>query len=207
MSEDYTRLTPLQLDALREVVNIGAGNAATALAAMVQARVDMAVPRVELLPFERVADLLGGPEVPVACVFLYLSGEAPARILFALEVERALQMVDVLMQREPGTTVALDEMGVSALQELGNILASAYGNALAELTGLVFLPSVPAFALDMAGAILDAVLAQYGEVSDQALVMETCFAAAGLDVIGLLFMLPDPGALDRILQALEVSAP
>ena len=205
MSNGFDQLSGLQLDALREVGNIGAGNAATALAQMINARIDMTVPRLTILPLGDVPELTGGADSFVVGVYLGVTGSARASILFVLPVENALHLVDMLMGRNSGETQFLDEMEVSALQEVGNIIASTYLNALAMFTGLTLVPSVPAFGMDMAGAILNAVLAQFGTAGDYVLVLETEFKREGQDVVGHFFMLPEPGALELILSALGVS--
>ncbi len=205
MIEDFGQLSGLQLDALREVGNIGAGNAATALAQMINARIEMTVPRVTILPLGDVPDLTGGADRFVVGVYLGVTGSARASILFVLPVENALRLVDMLMARNPGETTSFDEIEVSALQEVGNIIASTYLNALAMFTGLTFMPSVPALGMDMAGAILNAVLAQFGAVGDYVLLLETEFRKEGEDVVGHFFVLPEPGALELILSALGVS--
>jgi len=202
---DFNQLSGLQLDALREVGNIGAGNAATALAQMINAKIEMTVPRVNILPLGEVPDLTGGADRFVVGVYLGVTGSARASILFVMPVENALHLVDMLMGRNLGVTQTLDEIEVSALQEVGNIIASTYLNALAMFTGLTLIPSVPALGMDMAGAILNAVLAQFGAIGDYVLMLETEFKKEGQDVVGHFFVLPEPGALQTILSALGVN--
>ncbi|MGE5371335.1 MAG: chemotaxis protein CheC [Solirubrobacterales bacterium] len=205
MLEDYNQLSGMQLDALKEIGNIGAGNAATALAVMVNSKIDMTVPRVTVMPFDEVTERIGGAEKIVVGIYLGVSGSAKANILFLFEIERALALVDMLMGRQPGETVELDEIGWSAMQEVGNIISGTYLNALAMFTQLTLLPTVPMMGMDMAGAIIDAVLAQYGAVGDYVLALETEFTKGNQDVVGHFFLLPEPGALDVILKALGVS--
>ncbi len=199
------KLSALQLDALREVGNVGAGNAATALSQIINRKIDMTVPQVAILPLGDVPDVVGGPEIMVAGVYLRVFGPAPSSILFLLPRESAFALVDMLMGRERGLTDHLDSMDESALLEIGNILAGAYLNALSFFTKFTLLPSIPALAMDMAGAILSVILSQLGQMGDHALVIETEFSTEGDGgVKGHFFLIPDPGSLGTILAAIGV---
>lgn len=204
MAEDVLNLTPLQLDALKEVGNVGAGNAATALSQIINKKIDMSVPQVSILPLGEVPDVVGGPDTMVAGVYLRVFGPAPGSILFLLPRESALSLVDMLMGRERGYTQHLDAMDESALLEIGNILAGAYLNALSYFTRFTLLPSIPALAMDMAGAILSVILIQLGQMGDHALVIETEFSTEADGVKGHFFLIPDPGSLGTILTAIGV---
>ncbi len=207
MAHDFIELSSIQIDALKEIGNIGAGNAATALAQMVNTKIDMAVPRVNILPFSEVPDLIGGADSHVVGIYLNVTGSAPANILFILPIAKACALCDMLFARDIGHTLPEDfgEMEMSAMMELGNILTATYLNALSMFTQLTFMPSVPGLGMDMAGAIIDAILAQFGEVADYVLALETDFRKEDMDVVGHFFMLPEPGSLDTILTALGVS--
>lgn len=207
MFKDFDKLSNVQLDALKEISNIGAGNAATALAQMLSTKIDMNVPRVRVLPFSEVADLMGGAEIHVVGIYLSVSGSAPSSILFILPIEKACLLVDMLLNRTAGQTLTegLNDMGKSAMMELGNIISAAFLNAVSMFTKLTFIPSVPALATDMAGAILNGVLAQLGEIADYVLVLETEFQKNSQDIVGYLFLLPEPESLDTILSSLGVS--
>lgn len=204
---NFQKLSNLQMDALKEIGNIGAGNAATALAQMINSKIDMNVPQVSILEFDKVPELMGGADVFVVGIYLTVSGSAPASLLFILPVEQACRLVDMMMGQPAGHTKPqeMSDMEYSAMMELGNIISATYLNALAMFTQLTLAPSVPALGMDMAGAILDAILAQFGEVADHVLVLETQFKKDTEDVVGHFFMLPEPGSLDTILTALGVS--
>lgn len=205
LEEDILKLTTIQLDALREVGNVGAGNAATALSQIINRKIEMTVPEVAILPLGDVPDVVGGPDIMVAGVYLRVFGPAPSSILFLLPRESAFALVDMLMGRERGLTNRLDAMDESALLEIGNILAGAYLNALSFFTRFTLLPSIPALAMDMAGAILSVILIQLGQMGDHALVIETEFTTEGDGgVKGHFFLIPDPGSLGTILTAIGV---
>lgn len=204
MAEDILKLSALQLDALREIGNVGAGNSATALSQIINRKIDMTVPQVAIMPLNDVPDVVGGPDAMVAGVYLRVFGPAPSSILFLLPRESAFYLVDMLMGREQGSTKSLISMDESALMEIGNILAGAYLNALSYFTNLTLLPSIPALAMDMAGAILSVILAQLGQMGDHALVIETEFTTDNDGVKGHFFLIPDPGSLNTIMTAIGV---
>jgi chemotaxis protein CheC len=198
------RLSEMQIDALREAGNIGAGNAAIALSQMVQKKVNLAVPQASLIPLIRVPQLVGGPEVPVAGVYLRIHGDCSGSILLLLERESAVSLAGLMVKGKLAEVEEADAVRMSALQETGSILSGAYLNALGKLTNLFLKPSVPGFAMDMAGAIIDHVLVDLAASEDHVLVVETDFQVAGVKVQGHLIMFPDLGTLSTILERLGV---
>ena len=201
---DELNLSANQLAALREIGNVGAGNSATALSQVINRRIDMNVPKVALVPLEVVPDLVGGPDAVVVGIFLRVYGKAPSNILFLLPQKSAFYLVDTLMGKPHGETNSLDFMDESALMEIGNILSGAYLNAFFTFTKITMLPSIPALAMDMAGALLNVVLAQLGQMGDQALVIETEFLSEDDGINGQFFLVPDPGSLETIIKAVGV---
>lgn len=196
-------LTPLQLDALREVGNIGSGNAAVALSTMVDKKVLLSVPRASLIPLVKVSDLVGGAETPVVGVYLHISGDASGSMLLLLAESSAAELAR-LMVSDP-TEDELTTVEQSALQETGSILAGSYLNALSQMTGILLRPSVPGFAMDMAGAIIDFILVEISQSEDYVLVIETEFDISQHKIFGHLILFPDLGSLDIILGRLGVN--
>ena len=175
---NLSTLSPAQLDTLKEVSNIGMGHAATALSQMLKTRIDLRVPRIRLA----------------------MNGPTPGTLLLVFPGDSARALLERLLGGRAAEP--LDEMGVSALKEVGNILASAYLVALGGLLGLPLLPSVPQLAWDMAGAVLDQILGELGETGERALLVETEFhgEASLPEVIrGHFLILPDPATLEAIL--------
>lgn len=196
-------LSDIQIDALREVGNIGAGNAAIALSQMVEKKVDLSVPKANILSLVRIPELVGGPEIPVAGVYLNIEGDSNGSILLLLEKESAMSLASLMVtDRIAGPDP--EEVKRSALQETGSILSGAYLSALGQLTGLFFRQSIPAFAMDMAGAIMDYVLVDLGSHEDYVLVVETDFKVEGVKIQGHLILFPDLGTLSTILERLGV---
>nr|WP_199883689.1 chemotaxis protein CheC [Massilibacillus massiliensis] len=204
VTDEILNLSADQLDALREIGNVGAGNSATALSQIINRKIDMSVPKVAIMPLGDVPDVVGGPDAMVVGVFLRVYGLAPGSVLFLLPRDSAFYLIDMLMAKERGSTKNLDFMDESALMEIGNILAGSYLNALSYFTKLTLLPSIPALALDMAGAILSVVLVQLGQMGDHALVIETEFLSEDDGIRGHFFLIPDPGSLNTILSAVGV---
>ncbi len=201
MVNDYS---PLQLDVIREVTNIGCGNAATALSKVLNKRVDMEVPSVQLLQLADVPDTLGGAEQPMVAIMFQITGDIPCSILFMLDQSSVNRMLSILFGVNKAMGEQLTPIEQSALMEVGNILSSAYLGSLSEFTRLAFQLSVPAFAMDMAGAIIDIALLQMGGFSDTVLIIENTFRD-GEDLVKANFlMLPDPALMDRIFTALGV---
>ncbi len=202
--ESLLNLSDMQLDAIREIGNIGAGNSATALSQLINKKIDMNVPKVSVVPLGDIPDLVGGPDRMVAGIFLRVYGKAPGSVLFLMTKESALYLSERLVGVQKENIDELTEMDQSAIMEIGNILAGAYLNALSYYTKLTLLPSIPSMAVDMAGAILNIIIAQLGEMGDHALVIETQFLSEDDGINGQFFLVPDPGSLQIILNAIGV---
>ncbi len=197
-----------EMDILQEIGSIGVGNAATALADLLQAKVNISVPRATFLDLEEAINLIGGLEQPVVCVNLKLDGDVPATVLYIFDQPSACALVDLLLGQARGTTTALDEMGYSVVMEVGNILTGSFTGAIANLTGLRLVPSVPVLAYDMLGALFATSVAASGYADDQVLCIQTSFwGNQDRDRVDSHFiMLPEVEALDRLFQALGVAA-
>jgi len=199
-------LGPAQIDALREVGNIGAGTAATALSQMTGAPVQMAVPTVRLLAVEDVAREVGAGDEVVAAMFLGVNGDAPGHMLFVMREQVARRVVDLLMGAMGGGRLegggAFSEMELSALQEVGNILTSCYLGALAQITGLRLEPTPPAVGVDLAGALVGAALAEVAMVSDTVLLIEAAFGDDDTRPAGGFLYIPTAAALTVVLDRL-----
>ncbi|MCR4744383.1 MAG: chemotaxis protein CheC [Lachnospiraceae bacterium] len=194
----------MYFDVLREIGNIGAGNAATSLAKMLSTKVDMKVPRVELLDFKEVGDAMGGAEQIMAGIYLAVDGDINGSIMFLLEEKSAHVLVSKLMggmQMEEHE--GFNEMETSALKEIGNIITGAYLNSLSELTKLTIVESIPDLTIDMAGAILSVPAVEFGMVGDKLLMIQTSFTD-DVDLNGYFILVPDVPSYGKLLKALGV---
>jgi len=194
-------ITQFQLDALREIGNIGSGHAATALSTLLQRRIDMSVPQVWAVPFEHVSAIVGQLDMPQAVIYVKVEGDAPGKAVFFFPIESAEIVVQALMGTTEPIDIYTDEMAHSALKEVGNILVSSFLIALTQFSGIPLQPSVPALAVDMIGAILDAIFLEEGTLEDTVLFIDT--QLSGIPKIeGQFIFLPDEGSLERLLEAM-----
>ena len=190
-------------DVLKEIGNIGAGNATTALSQLMQCKVDMSVPQVRMLEFKEVGEMMGGEETIMAGIYLGIEGDITGSIMFLLEKQTARHLVDKLMGMEMEGE-EFSEMEFSALKEVGNIITGAYLNSLSSLTNLVIYPSIPDLTVDMAGAILSVPAIQFGEVGDKMLLIQSqFFDEKALD--GYFILVPDLDSYGKILSALGLA--
>lgn len=210
MVRNIDDLNSIHIDVLREIGNIGAGNAATALAKLLNRKIDMDVPRVNVMDFRDVSETLGGAELPVVGIMLKVEGDLTGNILFVLKQQAAVLLVNMLMGKpaegaDDISCYMFDEMEISALKEIGNILAGSYLSSLSSLTNLNIQPSVPDLAIDMAGAILSVPAIEFGKVGDSVLYIETEFTEGDKRVVGDFFLIPDVDTYSVLMNALGVS--
>jgi len=200
----FRELNNVQLDALKEISNIGMGHAATALSQMIGQTVRLRVPHVTITEISQVPDHLGGAERMMVGITLQVLGDARGSIMLLFPQESAHRLLCSLLGQQ-GKTLVMNEITISALKEVGNILASAYLSALGNMLHKTLIPSVPLLAYDMAGAVVDYVLIDLSRSGDLAMMVETEFSGASdqdLGIKGHFFLLPDPTTLDIFLNTI-----
>ena len=204
---DLTSLKPMQLDALREVANIGAGHAATALSQMTGQRIMISVPRLSVSLLEDVPPHIGLPEEPVAAVLMNMHGDLTGRTLLVFPRPTALRLAEMMLRRPEGSCTELGELEQSAIKEAGNILSGAHMNALSDFMGIMLLPSPPSLAIDMSRAVLTTAYLQFGDDPNYVFCVETEFYMrdAGERVRGFFLLLPDAPSLRAILRAVRLA--
>lgn len=196
------QMTSEYYDVLKEIGNIGAGNATTALAQMLGCKVDMAVPQVKLVEFKELGDMMGGAEQIMAGIYLGVEGDITGSIMFLLKKEAAKHLVNKLMGVESGSD-DFSDMELSALKEVGNIITGSYLNSLSTMTNLKIYPSVPDLAVDMCEAILSVPAIEFGTIGDKILLINTqFFDETVLD--GYFILIPDVESYSKILKALGI---
>jgi len=204
---DPRELGARQLDALREVANIGAGHAATALSQMVNTRIMVDIPEIKIVRLEDVGELVGEPDEVVSAVMMRLLGDVTGRTLQIFPWRTAVQLTKVLMQQR-GRAFDAEEFGEveqSALKEVGNILVGAYINALSEFMGLMLIMSPPSIAIDTAQAVLATSYLNFGEHQDYVFAVNTRLGMDSDTALGAHFLLlPDDASLRVILRALRI---
>ena len=202
--DDIRKLKALQLDALREVANIGAGHAATALSQMTGQTIMISVPQINIAPLEDIPNQVGSDEEPVAAVLMKILGDLTGLALLVFTHRTALRVAGLMMKKENLTE--LDEIGQSALREAGNILSAAYLNALSEFMGMILLPSPPSLAIDLSDAVMSATFLEVAQGAEYVFCVETEFQLKELNetLRGFFLLLPDLGSLTAILRAIRV---
>ncbi|MDQ0253690.1 chemotaxis protein CheC [Evansella vedderi] len=203
-------MEPKYLDVLQEVGNIGAGHAATAMSKLLNKGIDMKVPAVKVVPFKEMNDSVGDEEGVVAAIYFRIQGEASGHMFFMIQAEEASKLIQQIVG-DPMidfTLPTVNEMALSALSEVGNILAGSYLSAFSDFTGLHLQPTPPALAIDMPMAILSYGLMEFSEAGDVAILINTEInEKMENDVMGSkghFFLLPDPDSLEQIFTSLGV---
>ncbi|MDM5246960.1 MULTISPECIES: chemotaxis protein CheC [unclassified Lysinibacillus] len=205
------KITSLHLDVLKEIGNIGAAHAATALSNLLGKKIDMRVPKVEMVSFNDMMELAGGSENVVVGIYLRIEGDAEGSMFFILPIEQANRFIRRLIYDESFDFKKrpVSELGLSAMQEMGNILSGSYLSALSDFTNLKIYPTVPGLSVDMFGAIISIGLIELSHVSDNVIVINTSIFEDGVEdqetVKGHFFLLPDPDSFEAIFKSLGVS--
>lgn len=202
--DDIRNLKALQLDALREVSNMGAGHAATALSQMTGQKIMISVPHLTISKLEDVPNQIEAREEPVAAVLMKMLGDLTGLTLLVFSQQTALQVAG-LMMRKPATT--LGEIEQSALKEAGNILSAAYLNALSEFMGMILMPSPPTLVIDMSDAVLNDTYLEVAQQSEYVFCVESEFELMESNerLRGFFLLMPDVGSLNAILRATRVA--
>ena len=196
MSTEYT---DLQLDALRELANIGSGKASTALSMLLDRPVDISVPSARALSFADAVEATGDYELQITGIVLGIVGDLEGTVLLLISPQDADTVCEILGV-EPGS-----EYAPSALGEVGNIVGSSYINALAEMTGMAIEPTPPGTATDMLGAIVQTVLAERAGAGDVALLLDSDLMVEREDCSVSFLLVPDQGGVDELLSRLGLS--
>jgi chemotaxis protein CheC len=200
----FTDLTQLQLDALREISSIASGNAATSLSSMLGKRIEITAPIITVESLEKVPEILGGAEKAVTVIHLMVKGQFPGSILFILSPFESLCLINILTNQKKEKIEDLDELGLSALRELGNIVTGSYTKALSHILKTRIDFSVPGFACDMLGAILEEILAPMSSEAQYAIITESNFLVSGDIYKGNLVFIMSPKTLLAIIDALGI---
>ena len=203
MSDATMQFSDLQKDTIREISNIGMGNAATSLSTLVNTRVDITVPAVRVVPDTEISRVLGGEETEVCAAYVQVVGDTHGHLVMIFSTADTQKLLGLMA---PGADLVIgeSEMANSALQELGNILSSSYLRSLADMTGLVMHATVPAVARDFAGSIVSYVVSNMYELTEDIMVVETHFEVGGDRIDGQCLFIPEPGALAALLDSLGV---
>lgn len=197
-------LNEIHLDVLREIGNIGAGNAATSLSQMLDAEINMSVPKVRILDIADAATALGGPENPVVGILTKISGDIDGLMMFIIGQSFAGAVLESLLGEKQVSYAALSEMQLSAISEIGNIMISAYLGSISSLSQMKIKSSVPAIAVDMVGALLSVPAIEMRTVSDKIIFIQEDFLSHKNDITSNMMLIPSMESLDRLMQKLGI---
>ena len=196
-------VSEVYFDVLKEIGNIGAGNATTALAQLLQCKVDMKVPRVKLLQFKELGSLMGGEDQVMIGIYLAVEGDITGSIMFIMTNDTGKHLTEKLMGMKSDSD-QFNEMELSALREVGNIITGSYLNSLSMMTNLKIYPSVPELCIDMAGAILSVPAIEFGTIGDDILLIQTQFLDE-VELNGYFILIPDLESYEKILSSLGIT--
>ncbi len=200
-------LKTIQLDALRETANIGAGHAATALSQMTGSTIMIQVPNITVSSMEALPSQFAPEEEPVAAVMMHMLGDLSGRTMLVFPKPTVLRLAELMLRRPVGSSTALSELETSAIKEAGNILSGAYMNALSDFLGMLLLPSPPSLVIDMSTAVLTSAIGEFVPASNAILCVESEFQLLELKqtLRGFFLLLPDAASLQVMLRALRLA--
>ncbi len=205
MSHRLEEFSDIEFDVLKEISNIGAGNATTAISQMMGIKMNMDVPVIKFLEFKELAESIGGAENTVVGILFGLERDIDGMMMFVMDCDSAKSVISGILHVEEPADAEFSEMGLSVLQEMGNIIAGSYLSAISALTNLSIAPTVPYMSVDMAGAILSVPAIEYGKVSDKALLIRSEFGDDTMTVDGYFILVPTLDAFEKIFASLGLS--
>ncbi|WP_396201630.1 chemotaxis protein CheC [Gemmatimonas sp.] len=200
-------LKTIQLDALRETANIGAGHAATALSQLTGSTIMIKVPSITIASMEELPSQFAPEEEPVAAVLMHMLGDLSGRTMLVFPKPTVMRLAELMLRRPVGSSTAFSELETSAIKEAGNILSGAYMNALSDFLGMLLLPSPPSLVIDMSTAVLTSAIGEFSPDPDAILCVESEFQLMEMQqtLRGFFLLLPDPASLQVMLRALRLA--
>ncbi len=205
MLKNFEELSPVAIDCLKEIGNIGSGNAASSLSAMLSKSVRMRVPHIRVLDYQTAIDEVGGPEQVLTGILVTFKGDIKGMIMFLLDNAFAKIVVNTFMGKDNIDVLKMDEADTSAVKEMGNIMAGSYLNALAALAGFTVAMDVPSMTVDMMGAIMNAPMTAFSEIGDKVLFINDGFIIDGVDINSNIILIPEMESLDILMKKLGVN--
>ena len=205
MIKNYEELSPIAIDCLQEIGNIGSGNAASSLSAMLSKTVTMNVPRVQVMDYQAVIDVMGGPEKIITAILVTFKGDIKGMMMFLLENAFAQIVVNTFMGKENIDVIQMDEADSSAVKEMGNIMAGAYLSALAAMAEFTVEMDPPSMTVDMMGALMSAPITTLNDVGDKVLFIDDGFKIDNVSIEANILLIPEMESLDILMKKLGVN--
>ena len=202
----FDNMNAMHLDVLKEIGSIGTGNAVTAISSLINKKVQMNVPTVDLVDFKNLADFVGGPENILVGVLVGITSDINGMIMFLMDMDTAKHLVGSILSgmgagSEDGS---FGEMELSVIEEISNIMAGSYLGSLSGLTNLKVRQSVPMLAIDMANALLSVPAIEFGKMADHVLFINSGFSVEQVAVSGYFILVPDEASFIKIMKSLGV---
>ena len=204
--KSFEDINEMHIDVLREIANIGSGNAASSLSRMLDHPVNISIPDIGIRGFNETAEVLGGPEAIMVGTLLMLSEEIDGMIMFLLPVEVACDLVNMLMYTDIKGYEEIDEIGFSAINEISNIMSASFVTAIADMTDLTIDISPPEATLDMLGSIMSVPSIYFAKMSDTLLLIQNELDISGKKTRASVLLLPDMPSLEKLMKSLGIDA-
>jgi len=201
MKSNFMDLDDLQLDILREVSNIGVGNASIALSKMMGSKIDLSIPTINILQLNKVIELVGEGDRHIAGIHFKILGDAHGNILMILPKISAFQLIGLLLKKEIEASTDLEEVDYSVLRETGNILTSAYLSAISKMLNISLFPSVPGLIIDTSKRVMQQIMTEMEHPEGVSAILETRFKEKNSSVHGRIFLALDKDSIAKIIEA------
>ena len=204
--EKYEDLTPMQIDVLQEVGNIGSGNAAAALSNLISKNVEIEMPTVKIVDFQEAINQAGGAERVVAGVLSRMVGNIEGMIILFIDRNFINTVIGSFLDKKVNNLLNMQEDEISAMSEVGNIMGGAYISAIGQLTGIEAALESPVFQVDMIGALMSLPVVEFGELDDKLLYIDKQLVIDGQEMSAKLLMIPAIGSLEKIMKKLGLDS-
>lgn len=202
--QNFDSLNDMHLDVLKEICNIGSGNAASSLSQMFGIQIDIEVPEICLAEVNVAVEKFGGAENVMAGLMLPISNSLSGMIMFLYREDFSNMLLKTLMGVEIQSFGELGEMELSALCEVSNIAAASFVNAIASMTGMTIDIAPPSMTVDMVGAIMNVPAVYFANLSDKILQVENRFICGGEHLHSHILMVLDVESLNRLMNSLGI---
>ena len=202
--KSFSDMNELHIDVLREIANIGSGNAASSLSRMLGHMVNISIPYIGINGFNEASDLLGGPEAVMVGTLLMLSGGIDGMMMFLMPIEVVCELVNMLMFTDIKSHEEIDEMGYSVINEVSNIMSASFVAAIADMTDIMIDISPPEAALDMLGSIMSVPSIYFAQMSDTLLLIQNELEIEDKKTSASVLLLPDMPSLEKLISSLGI---
>ena len=202
--KSFGDINDMHIDVLREIANIGSGNAASSLSKMLNHPVDISIPSIGIRGFNDAYEALGGADAVMVGTLLMIKGDIDGMMMFLMPVDVACDLVNLLMYTDIKSHEEIDEMGFSAINEISNIMSGTFVGAISGMTGLHIDISPPEATLDMLGSLMSVPSIYFAKVSDTLLLTQNELVIAGKKTRASVLLLPDMPSLEKLMTSLGI---